>query len=300
MRWARLLRAAERVEVLEIDAQTQRARIRRHGFEQAIPLSELIFEEEEPAVPNVPARTAPARASQEGISLSLLLKAGQPEITLMLLRDAATPAYVALYLRAGGASLWHPLWQEVFTPGLSRLFTLSREAYPAPWTLRLYGIGILSEPSGRLPEPQIYEATLRPLFFARSGTFPVEWSPLPDSKGSLAPSQIRLEHFPQPTASSYDFPRQAEIDLHIEKLAPHLLSAKPEVIFLYQKEVLERYLDWAYREKFPTVRIIHGKGELRLRSLLQSLCRQQGWHIELLTMPPYSGGASQIYFEATT
>ncbi len=300
MRWARLLRAAERVEVLEINAQSQKARIRRHGFEQEIPLSELIFEEEEPSVPIAAAPTVPNRTSQEGISLSLLLKAGQPEVTLMLMRDAATSAYVALYLRAGSASLWHPLWQEVFTPGLSRLFTLSREAYPVPWTLRLYGISALSEPSSRLPEPKIYEATLGLLSFARSGTLPVKWTPLPDSKGSLTPSQTRLESFPQPTASSHEFPRQPEIDLHIEKLAPHLVSAKADVIFLYQKEVLERYLDWAYREKLPTVRIIHGKGELRLRSLLRSLCEQQGWHIELLTTPPYSGGASQIYFEAST
>jgi len=300
MRWARLLRAAERVEVMEINAQTQKARIRRHGFEQEIPLSELILEEEEPPVPIAAAPTVSNRTSQEGISLSLLLKAGQPEVTLMLMRDAATPAYVALYLRAGSASLWHPLWQEVFTPGLSRLFTLSRTAYPAPWTLRLYGISALSEPSGRLPEPKIYEATLRPLFFARSGTFPVKWTPLPDSKGGLASSQPRLESSPQPTASSYEFPRQPEIDLHIEKLAPHLVSAKADAIFLYQKEVLERYLDWAYRENFPTVRVIHGKGELRLRNLLLSLCKQQGWRIELLSTPPYSGGASQIYFEAST
>jgi hypothetical protein len=296
MRWARLLRAPERVEVLAVDAQTQKARIRRYGFEQDVPLSELVFEEEEPA-PGGYAHVQATQPSHEGVSLNLHLTAGHPEVTFILLRDAPTPAFVGLYLRSGSAATWHPLWQEVFTPGLHRLLTLSIQTYPPPWGLRLYVLGLLSESSARLPEAQTYEAYLRPLFFARSGTFPIEWVSLsppknPKPLSERTPAQTALEA----SVSSYDFPRKDEIDLHIEKLAPHLASASGEVIFLYQKEVLERYLDWAYREKLPSVRVIHGKGELRLRQLLLSLCERCGWQAEILLTPPYSGGATRVSF----
>lgn len=295
MRWARLLHAHERVEVLAIDAQSQKARIYRYGFVQEVPLEQLVFEEERALSPQLP--PSDSISSQEGVTLSLHLTAGHPEVTLLLRRDGPVPAYLGLYLRSGRNQVWHAIWQEVFTTGASQFSKVSQIDHPPPWSLRLYVLELVNEPSVRLPESQVYEATLRPLFFARSGTFPVEWtSPtrLKATRSTYDPPGGGLA--PSPLLSTYDFPRMGEIDLHIEKLAPHLASEPGEVIFQYQKEVLERYLDWAYREKLPEVRVIHGKGALKLRQLLLKLCEQHGWKAEVLMIPPYSGGATRVWF----
>ncbi len=295
MRWARLLHAHERVEVLAIDAQTRKARICRHGFVQEIPLEKLVLEEES-ALPTQLPPSAPTD-SREGVTLSLHLTAGNPEVTILMRRDGPAPAYLGLYLRAGRNSVWHPIWQEVFTTGAGQFSKISQTDYLPPWIFRLYVLPLVNEPSVRLPEPQVYEATLRPLFFARSGTFPVEWTPLFGLKATRNASDWPAgESAPLSLLSTYDFPRAAEIDLHIEKLAPPLASEPGEVIFQYQKEVLERYLDWAYREKLPEVRVIHGKGDLKLRQLLLKLCERHRWKAEVLMIPPYSGGATKVSF----
>ena len=295
MRWARLLHAHERVEVLAIDAQTRKARICRYGFVQEIPLEQLVFEEE--TVLSPPTSLSASITSQEGVTLSIHLAAGNPEVTLLLRRDGPVPAYVGLYLRAGRNPQWYPLWQEVFTTGASQFCRLSQIDHPPPWTFRLYVLAWMNEPSARLPEPQIYEASLRPLFFARSGTFPIEWTSLSGMKAARSASDWLGDESRQVSLPpTYDFPRTNEIDLHIEKLDPRLASEPGEVIYQYQKEVLERYLDWAYREKLPEVRVIHGKGALKLRQLLLKLCKQHGWKAEILITPPYSGGATKVSF----
>ncbi len=295
MRWARLLHAHERVEVLAIDAQARKARILRHGFEQDVSLKELVFEEEESSP--LPITTSTTPDSIEGATLNLHLSAGQPEVTLHLRRDGFTPAYLGLYLQAGRGSLWVPLWQAVFNAGTSQLTKLSQTDHTPPWTFRLYVLPLVNEPSHLPPEVHIYEAALRPLFFARSGTFPVVWMPLSKARTPQNVSNPNMgETASGAPPSTYDFPRAAEIDLHIEKLAPHLASAPGDVIFQYQREVLVRYLDWAYQEKLLSVRVIHGKGSSRLRQSLLDLCDQSGWKAEVLMTPPYSGGATKVSF----
>lgn len=86
------------------------------------------------------------------------------------------------------------------------------------------------------------------------------------------------------------------IDLHIEKLAPDLVGQSPGLIFSYQVRQMEEFLLRCYHMGEKRAIVIHGKGGHRLYSALRDLCRKNRWEIELICIPPYSGGASEIYF----
>ncbi|MGQ9864513.1 MAG: Smr/MutS family protein [Bacteroidia bacterium] len=88
------------------------------------------------------------------------------------------------------------------------------------------------------------------------------------------------------------------IDLHIEKLAPDLAGQSPGVIFSYQVRQMEEFLFRSYHGGEKSVVVIHGKGERRLYGALRELCRKNHWEVELICIPPYTGGASKVYFHA--
>jgi hypothetical protein len=149
----------------------------------------------------------------------------------------------------------------------------------------------------RPPEVRLYESSLKPLFFTKSGQHRIELS-------RLHPPSIRERPSPAPSVSSKEKSQspseppliQPEIDLHIDRLAPEMIGAPPELIFAYQKEALEQYLDRAYRAGLPSVCVIHGIGRKRLFEFLLQVCKDRGWMADPLLLPPYEGGATQVSF----
>lgn len=62
-----------------------------------------------------------------------------------------------------------------------------------------------------------------------------------------------------------------EIDLHIEKLASHLVNEANHVILTYQIKAFEEFLTHAVANKKYSILVIHGKGEGVLRNEIRSL-----------------------------
>lgn len=86
-----------------------------------------------------------------------------------------------------------------------------------------------------------------------------------------------------------------EIDLHIRVLAPHLQNENPIRILDYQIEAFEHYIDLAYSKKYNTVKIIHGKGEGRLRTEVRS--RLEADRRVKFKVPIHRDGATEVWFD---
>lgn len=281
MRWARLLNAPERVEVLQIDRATEEALIQRHGFTQKVSLRELVFEEEElpPTRLDIPS----------AFQVLLELKVGQKEATFLLCAGDMD-RFCALYLRSKG--FWHPVYQGILSAYREEACPISCETHPPPWQLVCITVPISVEALPHRPAPSIQEATLRPLFFTQSGKLLI---PFESSKKQAEPN-FPINSF---TQKLQNLEKKAEIgpilDLHIEKLAPHLKNDSADVIFSYQLRALEQYIDKAQRCGYGSVVIIHGIGNLRLRKAVEAFCQEEGFRFELLTFKPYDGGATRLY-----
>ncbi len=64
------------------------------------------------------------------------------------------------------------------------------------------------------------------------------------------------------------------IDLHYEKLAPERFTNPHEHIIAFQIEKCQEFLEQAIQRRFPFVRIIHGKGQGKLKAAVEQLLVQ--------------------------
>ena len=87
------------------------------------------------------------------------------------------------------------------------------------------------------------------------------------------------------------------IDLHIDKLAPHLENEHPSRIITYQIEQCQSYIDRAHAAKLNIVTIIHGKGEGVLREAVRTMIRTD--HRIGFSVPSNQDGATEIWFKNT-
>ena len=97
------------------------------------------------------------------------------------------------------------------------------------------------------------------------------------------------------TKKSKPFKNQVEIDLHIEKLAPHLIHGNKERILSYQLEKFREFMAQHLNSKQTNLLIIHGKGEGILREQirleLKSISRVRFF------FPIHKNGATEVWLD---
>lgn len=90
--------------------------------------------------------------------------------------------------------------------------------------------------------------------------------------------------------------KNAQIDLHIEVLAPHLSNAIPARILQYQKERFTQFIADCIRNRLPNALIIHGKGEGVLRQEIRHMISLEP-KIKLQISVNHDG-ATEIWFNS--
>lgn len=83
------------------------------------------------------------------------------------------------------------------------------------------------------------------------------------------------------------------LDLHIEKLAPHLIHNIPQYILDYQLAKSRSFIDNAIEYNYPHITIIHGKGQGILKAAIENLLKSYA-HIKF-TFSKNDGGAVEIW-----
>lgn len=66
---------------------------------------------------------------------------------------------------------------------------------------------------------------------------------------------------------------QHVIDLHYEKLAPERMNNPHPHIIEFQLEKCKEYIEAAIQKKFPFIRIIHGRGQGKLKAAVETLLK---------------------------
>ncbi|MEN2992737.1 MAG: hypothetical protein ABDH91_04205 [Bacteroidia bacterium] len=289
MRRARLLHSPEVVEILSLDTVQGIATIRRQGFTQKVPLKDLVWEEP-PLAPASDAGKAPLEISY----LQIFPRFVSGEASLEIGHSGPYSAFYVLYFRQG-TGLWQVIWQGVLATGEICTEVIRLADYPPPWTLRLQRVSL---PAAAVPyiDPPLDQVWHIRYADLTRGT---PWqATLASPKPSLPSAPLPLPS-PEGTSPHPALPKltPAEfIDLHIEKLAPQLKEAEPEVIFAFQVRCMENYLHACAQDGRSSTIVIHGIGRKKLREALLCLCAENGWTAELLLLPPYKGGATRVRF----
>ncbi|RMF50139.1 MAG: hypothetical protein D6750_05215, partial [Bacteroidetes bacterium] len=267
---ARLLHSPEIVEVLEISATKGTARIVRQGFVQEVPLIELVVEEDTASSPP-PAQTPLVGEAEVYLDPAL----NEQKVWLIVQHGLTVPAFYGVYIRAGKDPLWAPLLGQLVHPGQLLRREIPLASYPLPWQVHIQRV---LAPESPLPIPPPLGENTLPVRIAQllrgrltlPFTKPTASSPPPQREKAAKATSFEGSD-PAPT------PPPTQIDLHVEKLAPHLLGAPSDAIFSYQKQEMARYLLACYTYGYEQVVVIHGIGEKRLYQALVDFCREQGW-----------------------
>lgn len=282
MRRARLLHSPETVEVLSIDTQSGIATVRRQGFEQQLPLAQIVLEEEDTS----PFSSLQEAPRSETHSLELRTHLSENKAELRIRHGGISSSFYALYIKTPDKR-WTPLFYRTLAPGEIAILTLSLETYPPPWMLALQRLELPDNPIAALPVLHKEEYLVRLATFTRAGT-----QPLTTERTEEAPPSESTLQRPSVSLSAAG----PEIDLHIEVLAPHLVGSSPEAIFAYQVSSMQRYLLACEAARQHRAIVIHGVGKKRLRAALLAFCKEQGWEATPLLTPPYLGGATEVRF----
>lgn len=283
MRRARLLHSPERVEVLHIDTCAGVATILRHGFEQRVPLQDIVLDEEETPAPVSPSLSA---ERPEELELVLHTRLTENKAELHLRHGYSSPGFYVIYIQTSRRT-WMPILNRMLSSGEAAFLSLSLEQYPPPWLLLLQRLELPQAAVATPPVLHTVEVTVRLATFMREGG--QKLSAEPEIPASQKSERREL------TASSA-ITAAPEIDLHIEVLAPEMKGSPAEAIFDYQVQCMKRYLYACEHARQPSAVVIHGVGKKRLHGVLVELCKAEGWRLEPLLVPPYLGGATRVYF----
>ncbi|MCZ2101097.1 MAG: Smr/MutS family protein [Chitinophagales bacterium] len=83
------------------------------------------------------------------------------------------------------------------------------------------------------------------------------------------------------------------LDLHIDKLAPHMVNELPQRILEFQLAESEKFIKEAIRLNYPQITIIHGKGQGVLK---EAITHQLGGFSQVrFTFTKNQGGAVEIW-----
>ncbi|MCS7297221.1 MAG: hypothetical protein NZ611_03270 [Bacteroidia bacterium] len=285
MQRARLLHTPEQVEILSIDVEAGIAKIRRQGFEQQVPITQLVWEEDKV---NLEELSSFSLSGTERVILELLprLSEGRAELQVRLSKREYQ-ALCALYIQNQEKG-WDSLLATFLTGEKGFSLQVSLERYPPPWRLILQYVEVPAQSVRVVPSPSTAQ------FFVKLSAF------LRDEIQRLAEDSPSPQSLPS-SSSLLSLPNRIEagshIDLHVEVLAPELRSSSPEIIFEHQIHSMKRYLFACEAAGQREAIVIHGVGKKRLQAALMKFCQEQGWRVEPLLLPPYLGGASRVFLE---
>jgi len=83
------------------------------------------------------------------------------------------------------------------------------------------------------------------------------------------------------------------LDLHIDKLAPHMENELPARIMEFQLRKSDTFIRDAIDKKYPHITIIHGKGQGVLKEAIEHQLQQ--FHQIRFTFTKNSGGAVEVW-----
>jgi len=86
------------------------------------------------------------------------------------------------------------------------------------------------------------------------------------------------------------------IDLHIEKLDPHMINSLPGRILKVQVEKCMAYIEQAIELNIPIVTIIHGKGTGLLKAEVEHILHMNKKHVRF-TFVKNNGGALEVWLQ---
>ncbi|MCS7162032.1 MAG: hypothetical protein NZ958_01710 [Bacteroidia bacterium] len=291
MRRARLLHSPEVVEILSLDTAQGIATIRRQGFIQKVLLKDLVWEEP-PSALALGASKAPLEISYLRVSPRF----ASGEVSLEIGHNGPYSAFYVLYLRQG-TGLWQVIWQGVLAAGEICTELIRLADYPPPWELRLQRLSLPTAAVPYIDSPLDQVWHIRYADFTRGTPWQATLASSHPSLPSAPPPRLSPESPPSYPAPPKSTPAEF-VDLHIEKLAPQLKEAEPEVIFAFQVRCMENYLHACAQNGRSSTIVIHGVGRKKLREALLRLCAENGWAPELLLIPPYKGGATRVHFKS--
>lgn len=288
---ARLLHTPESVEVLALDPVRGVALVLRQGFRQEISLDQLVLETEETPAPQAFSRQ-PAQSLSGETELHLLPDLPARKARLELQHGLPWRATYILYLKSSDQAPWTCLGSYALDPGETTALELSLERFSPPWHLTVQRLLTPPPSTELLALPSPFEARLK----LRLALFTREAHRLPlDTQKSPSEASLPSSTPPAPSPAFTILPPR-ELDLHAEKLAPHLLDASVEALYSYQVAEMERYLIACHSAGYPHVVVIHGVGKKKLYQALMTFCQNQGWRTEPLLTSPYLGGATRVHF----
>ena len=84
------------------------------------------------------------------------------------------------------------------------------------------------------------------------------------------------------------------LDLHIDKLAPHLEGKQPELIIIRQVEAAKAFIEKAIKKRQYSIILIHGKGSGALKMEIDHLLKN--YKEVHFTKEVNNGGGTEVYF----
>ncbi|HMU04390.1 MAG TPA: Smr/MutS family protein, partial [Saprospiraceae bacterium] len=85
------------------------------------------------------------------------------------------------------------------------------------------------------------------------------------------------------------------LDLHLEKLAPHMQNELPARILEFQVQKSEVFIREAISKKYPHITIIHGKGAGVLKEQIEA--QLKGFPQVRFTFSKNGGGAVEVWLD---
>jgi len=117
----------------------------------------------------------------------------------------------------------------------------------------------------------------------------IESEPFPDIHAYLAEQEKKESGPVKKVAVKFDH----TLDLHIDKLAPHLENEIPGRILEYQLQRSREFIRQSIDRGYPHITIIHGKGEGVLREAI--LHQLKDFHQVRFTFSKNGGGAVEVW-----
>jgi dsDNA-specific endonuclease/ATPase MutS2 len=111
----------------------------------------------------------------------------------------------------------------------------------------------------------------------------------PDIHAFLAEENTKAKDSVKPIKIKFDH----TLDLHIDKLAPHLENELPSIIMEYQLAKSEAFIRHAIDKKYPHFTIIHGKGQGVLKQAIEHQISL--FHQVKITFSKNGGGAVEVW-----
>lgn len=102
-------------------------------------------------------------------------------------------------------------------------------------------------------------------------------------------SENKSENKTKPLKVKFDH----TLDLHIDKLAPHMENERPARIMEYQLQESDLFIREAIDKNYPHITIIHGKGQGVLKEAIEHQLKQ--FHQIRFTFSKNGGGAVEVW-----